>query len=125
MISLSIFFPLATYCSFMIDTDYKFFYETETSKAQLKEYNSYNDEVAEKKELKKKISEAKSKGESFAEYQKEYEEKFGKAAQKAKKEALEKAEKEDREKKESGSDEKYESIIDNDDKEENTDSKED
>ena len=100
--------------------NYKFFYETETSKAQLKEYNSYSEEMAEKKELKKKIQEAKSKGESFVELQHEYDEKFGKEAQKAKKQAIEKAEKEDKDNKENGSDEKYESIVE----EENADKKE-
>ena len=98
--------------------NYKFFYETETSKAQLKEYNSYSEEMAEKKELKKKIQEAKNKGESFVELQHEYDEKFGKEAQKVKKQALEKAEKEDKEKKETGSDEKYESIVEEEQTEE-------
>lgn len=102
---------------------YKFYYETETSKAQLKEYNSYNDEVKEKKELKKKIAEAKSKGESFAEFEREYEEKFGKNAKKSKKEALKKAEQEDKQKQQDGADEDYKSILDEeedkkDDKEE-------
>lgn len=97
---------------------YKFFYETELSKAQLAEYNSYADEQKEKKELKKKISEAKSKGESFIELQKEYDEKFGKEAQKAKKKAMKAAEEHD---KTETSNEEYQSILaeDGSDSEEN------
>ena len=91
--------------------DYKFFYETEVSKAQLKEYNSYSERQKEKKELKKKISEAKSKGESFIELEKEYEEKFGKKAQKAQKEALKEAEDKDKSEEENGSDSSYKSIL--------------
>lgn len=97
---------------------YKFFYETELSKAQLAEYNSYADEQKEKKELKKKISEAKSKGESFIELQKEYDEKFGKEAQKAKKKAMKAAEEHD---KTETSNKEYQSILaeDGSDSEEN------
>lgn len=91
--------------------DYKFFYETEVSKAQLEEYNSYSERQKEKKELKKKISEAKSKGESFIELEKEYEEKFGKKAQKAQKEALKEAEDKDKSEEENGSDSSYKSIL--------------
>lgn len=87
---------------------YKFFYETELSKAQLAEYSSYADEQKEKKELKKKISEAKSKGESFIELQKEYDEKFGKEALKAKKQAMKAAEEQD---KTETSNEEYQSIL--------------
>lgn len=87
---------------------YKFFYETELSKAQLAEYSSYADEQKEKKELKKKISEAKSKGESFIELQKEYDEKFGKEAVKAKKQAMKAAEEQD---KTETSNEEYQSIL--------------
>lgn len=93
---------------------YKFFYETELSKAQLAEYDSYAEEQKEKKELKKKISEAKSKGESFAELQKEYDEKFGKDAVKAKKDALKNAEEHD---KVETSNEEYESILADDEEE--------
>lgn len=91
--------------------DYKFFYETEVSKAQLEEYNSYSERQKEKKELKKKISEAKSKGESFIELEKEYEEKFGNKAQKAQKEALKEAEDKDKSEEENGSDSSYKSIL--------------
>ncbi|MBO5448082.1 MAG: prolipoprotein diacylglyceryl transferase [Ruminococcus sp.] len=91
---------------------YKFFYETELSKAQLAEYNSYADEQKEKKELKKKISEAKSKGESFAELEKEYEEKFGKNAVKVRREAIKKAEDKD---KTEVSGEEYKSILSDED----------
>lgn len=60
--------------------DYKFFYETEQSKLQLAKYDSYINAQKEKKELKKKIKEAKAKGESFIELEKEYKNKFGKNA---------------------------------------------
>lgn len=93
---------------------YKFFYETELSKAQLAEYNSYADEQKEKKELKKKIDEAKSKGESFIEFQKEYDEKFGKEAVKARKNAMKAAEEQD---KTETSNEEYQSILAEDDSE--------
>ncbi len=52
------------------NSDYKLFVDTELSKAQLEQYNSYNDMQQEKKELKHKIKEAKDKGESFIELQK-------------------------------------------------------
>lgn len=71
--------------------DYKLYVDTELSKAQLEQYNSYNEVQKEKKELKHKIKEAKDKGESFIELQKEYDEKLGKKAQNEKlKEAEEK-----------------------------------
>ena len=76
------------------NSDYKLFVDTELSKAQLEQYNSYNDIQKEKKELKHKIKEAKDKGESFIELQKEYDEKFGKQAQKDK---LKEAEEKDKE----------------------------
>ena len=90
---------------------YKFFYETELSKAQLAEYNEYAQSQKEKKELKKKISEAKSKGESFVELEKEYDEKFGKNAKSAKKAALKDAAEKDKEKEEVPQ-EDYKSILD-------------
>ena len=92
---------------------YKFFYETEVSKAQLAEYTEYEDMQKEKKELKKKIDEAKHKGESFAELEKEYEKKFGKEAMKAKKQALKDAASKDKEKAEKP-DDGYKSILDDD-----------
>ena len=72
------------------DGDYKFFYQTELSKMQLKAYDSYEETEKEKKELKKKIREAKEKGESFIELEKEYDEKFGKGAKDKEKDAIEK-----------------------------------
>lgn len=93
--------------------NYKFFYETEVSKAQLAEFASYEDRQKEKKELKNKIAEAKRSGESFAELEKEYEEKFGKEAEKARKQALKDAETKDREKSEKP-DDGYKSILDDD-----------
>lgn len=100
--------------------NYKFFIDTELSKAQLADYNNYNKQNAEKKELKKKIKEAKEKGESFIEFEKEYEEKFGKNAEKARNEKLEEAEKKD---KNVNTDDGYESILSDEssDKTEETD----
>lgn len=60
--------------------DYQFFYETETSKLQLAKANRYAEIQKDKKELKKKIKDAKAKGESFVELEKEYEDKYGKNA---------------------------------------------
>ena len=60
--------------------DYKFFYETETSKIQLSKSNMYSLIQKDKKDLKKKIKDAKAKGESFAEFEKEYKEKYGRNA---------------------------------------------
>lgn len=100
---------------------YKFFCETEVSKAQLAEYTEYEDMQKEKKELKKKIDEAKHKGESFAELEKEYEKKFGKEAMKAKKQALKDAASKDKEKAEKP-DDGYKSILaDDEDEKENND----
>lgn len=92
--------------------DYKFFYQTELSKAQLAQYESYEKNKAEKKELKAKIRKAKEDGESFIELEKEYEEKFGKGAEKKR---IEEALKKDKEIAESGADEKYSSILAEDD----------
>lgn len=58
--------------------DYQFFYETEISKQQLAKYNKLKNSEKEKKELKKKIADAKANGESFIELEKEYNDKFGK-----------------------------------------------
>ena len=93
---------------------YKFFYETELSKTQLEEYASYEDMQKEKKELKKKIAEAKHSGESFAELEKEYREKFGKEAVEARKKALKEAENKDKEQAEKP-DSDYKSIVSEDD----------
>ena len=92
------------------NSDYKLFVDTELSKAQLEQYNSYNDMQKEKKELKHKIKEAKDKGESYIELQKEYDEKFGKQAQKDK---LKEAEKKDKES-HTKAEEEYKSILDED-----------
>lgn len=62
--------------------DYKLYVDTELSKAQLKEYEMYEENNKAKKELKEKIKKAKADGESYAELEKEYEEKFGKHAKK-------------------------------------------
>lgn len=71
-------------------SDYRFFYQTELSKAQLASYDSFEETEKAKKELKKKIADAKKNGESFVEFEKEYDEKFGKTAkQKAKQQAAE------------------------------------
>ena len=102
--------------------NYKFFYETELSKAQLAEYSGYEDMQKEKKELKKKIAEAKHKGESFVELEKEYKEKFGKDAMKAQKQALKDAAEKD---KTEVPDEGYKSILADDEDEEKKDSSED
>jgi phosphatidylglycerol:prolipoprotein diacylglycerol transferase len=102
--------------------NYKFFYETELSKAQLAEYSGYEDMQIEKKALKKKIAEAKHKGESFVELEKEYKEKFGKEAIKAQKQALKDAAEKD---KTAVPDEGYKSILADDDEEEKKDSSED
>ena len=82
--------------------DYRFFYETETSKLQLAKYDNYTKMQKEKRDLKKKIKEAKAKGESFIELEKEYEEKFGKNAEKAEIELP----------KEEKNDDNYSSILD-------------
>ncbi len=63
--------------------EYKFFYETELSKRQLAAVEEYEANEKERNELKKKIAEAKKKGESFAELQKEYDKRFGKEAKEA------------------------------------------
>ncbi|WP_124098513.1 prolipoprotein diacylglyceryl transferase [Ruminococcus sp. Marseille-P6503] len=60
--------------------DYKLFCDTELSKAQLAQYENYDEIRKGRKELKAKIKEANAKGESFAELQKEYDEKYGKNA---------------------------------------------
>ena len=62
--------------------DYKLYVDTKLSKAQLEEYETYAEVQKAKKELKSKIKAAKAAGESTAELEKEYEEKFGKNAQK-------------------------------------------
>ena len=61
-------------------SNYKFFYQTELSKRQLAALEEYEAGEKARKELKSKISEAKKKGESFAELEKEYNERFGDAA---------------------------------------------
>ncbi|MCD7741780.1 MAG: prolipoprotein diacylglyceryl transferase [Ruminococcus sp.] len=61
-------------------SNYKFFYQTELSRRQLAALEGYEANEKAKKELKKKISQAKKSGESFVELEKEYDEKFGKTA---------------------------------------------
>lgn len=70
-------------------SDYKFFYQTELSKRQLAAVEEYEAGEKERAALKKKIAEAKKKGESFAELEKEYEKKFGKEAKEAAKKKAE------------------------------------
>ena len=71
-------------------SNYKFFYQTELSKRQLAAVEAYEAEEKERTELKKKIAEARKKGESFAEFEKEYDRKYGKTAkEEAKKKAAE------------------------------------
>ena len=60
--------------------DYKLYCDTEISKAQLERYDNYAEIKKDKKELKSKIKAAKANGESFVELQKEYDEKYGKNA---------------------------------------------
>ncbi len=57
--------------------DYKLYADTDVSKAQLAEYDMFEKMKAEKSELKRKISDAKSNGEDFSALQAEYDEKFG------------------------------------------------
>ena len=64
-------------------SNYKLFCDTELSKQQLAALEGYEENEKAKKELKKKIAEAKRSGESFAELEKEYDEKFGKTAKEA------------------------------------------
>ncbi len=99
------------------DGDYKFFYQTELSKMQLKAYDTYEQDEKEKKELKKKIREAKEKGESFIELEKEYDEKFGKGAKEKEKDAIEK-DKQDK------NDPEYTSILADEDDDKSNDSTE-
>lgn len=53
--------------------DYKFFYQTELSREQLAEYVAYEEIKNKKKEIKTKIKEARAKGESTAELEKQLE----------------------------------------------------
>ena len=94
--------------------DYKLFAETELSKAQLKEYEMYEENNKAKKELKEKIKKAKAEGESYSELEKEYEEKFGKHAKKLSDDV-----KEDESKAED-----YKSILDDDEESEASDEEE-
>lgn len=57
--------------------DYKLYADTDLSKSQLAEYEMFEKMKAEKLELKKKIRQAKAKGEDFSALQTEYDEKFG------------------------------------------------
>jgi len=85
--------------------DYKLFVDTDLSKAQLKEYDSYEADKKAKKELKQKIADAKAAGESTVELKKEYEEQFGKNAKKPS----------DDVKEDDSSSESYKSILEDDD----------
>ncbi len=94
------------------NSDYKFFYQTELSKAQLAQYDSYEDNKKGKKELKEKIRKAKESGESFVELENEYKEKFGKGAEKKR---IDDALRIDKQKAETGDAEEYKSILDDSD----------
>lgn len=87
--------------------DYTFFKDTELSKAQLAEYVAYEEIKAEKKSIKAKIKEAKAKGESTAELEKQLEEVKARAV----KEKMPKEDKADEKK------EEYSKIIEDDDDE--------
>ena len=75
--------------------DYVFFKDTELSREMILQYDNMKRFEKERRELKKKISEAKKNGEDTAELEKEFEEQFGEAAKKKQQEALEKAEQAD------------------------------
>lgn len=62
--------------------DYKLYADTDLSKSQLVEYEMFIKMKAEKRDLKKKINDAKANGEDFSALLAEYEEKFGKNAPK-------------------------------------------
>ena len=62
--------------------DYVFFKDTELSKAQIAHYEQLKKFEKDKKELRKKISEAKGKGEDTEELEKELENRFGPEARK-------------------------------------------
>lgn len=62
--------------------NYKLYADTAISKTQLAEYEMFARMKAEKSALKKKIKEAKAKGEDFSKLQTEYDEKFGNDVQK-------------------------------------------
>ncbi len=67
--------------------DYKFFYETDLSKAQLAEAVAYEENEKARTELKKKIRAARENGDPTLELENEYDEKFGKKAREARKAA--------------------------------------
>lgn len=90
--------------------DYKFYYQTEESAAQLAEYVAYEEIKAKSKELKKKIKEAEASGESTAELKKQLEELRSQTTEKAKKQL-------DSEKT-SEPEEEYHNILEDDDEEE-------
>lgn len=75
--------------------DYVFFKDTELSREQLLQYENYKRFEKERKELKAKIAEAKTKGEDTAELEKEFDEQFGETWKKKQAEALAKAEEND------------------------------
>ena len=75
--------------------DYVFFKDTELSREMILQYDNMKRFEKERRELKKKISEAKKNGEDTAELEKEFEKQFGEAAKKKQQEALEKAEQAD------------------------------
>ncbi|MBR6045830.1 MAG: prolipoprotein diacylglyceryl transferase [Ruminococcus sp.] len=90
--------------------DYKLFVDTELSKAQLAEYDAYDSRRKAKKELVRKIKEAKAAGEDTSELEKELEEKYGKHAAKPTDNVVEKS-----------SSENYTSILAEDEDEQTDD----
>ena len=93
--------------------EYKLYVDTEISKEQLKEYDNYDSERKEMKELKNKIKQAKAEGESTAELEKEFDERFGKKANELKKDKEMKLAEADKE-----ADVEYTSILAEDDEDE-------
>lgn len=89
--------------------DYKFYYQTDESVAQLAEYVAYEEIKAKQKEIKAKIKEAGENGESVAELKKQLEELKKSAAENIKKDRSG----DDRPEKE----EEYKNIIDEDEPE--------
>lgn len=104
--------------------DSKLYFETEASQVGLAAYNCDMEYQRERKELKKKISSAKSEGKDFSALQKEYDEKYGEQGRKAHAEKIEQLLKESKEyfssdkhkpeSSENTQDEDYKPIIEDD-----------
>lgn len=110
----------------------KLYYQTEESCVQLAGYRLYTQYAADKKELRKKINEAKAQGNDFSALQKEFDEKFGPEGKKKLEEevtSLEAKAKEFCKKKKKETDavaeeSEYKSIIDDTDDSDDTDTSE-